>query len=137
MIIDYTDPSEVLLQISAQNPDGSPKSTLSLAKIRVYHINSGSENVDLIQQDLSYVTVSKVWRYIWEPTSLTVGHYVIEYKLTDDDAITAYFLEDIVIQEQAPTVEEIDAELTENHGDGNWQTSPDAGSPVIIPGNGD
>lgn len=126
----------IVLQVLPQELDGSPRTELSLAKVRVYHIAGGGEVEDLTSIDLVHVPASNAWRYIWEPTSIEEGHYFAEYTITGTDEVTTVGIEDIIIgQLGTPTVEEIDDKLTDEHGDGSWQQCPTApGHPRLIPG---
>lgn len=134
MIIDYINPSEIILQIIAQNPDGSSRTSLDTAKVRVYHITNNTEIEDLTQQDLSFISNASAWRYIWEPTSLDIGAYFIEFELKDENNITAYFLENLIIQRRTPTIEEMLEEFEAEHGAGSWTTAIAGGTPVLLPG---
>ena len=126
----------VILQVLPQELDGSPRTELTLAKVRVYHIADGVEVEDLTSTDLVYIPASNAWRYIWEPETIEEGHYFAEYTITGVDEITAVGIEDIIIGSLgAPTVTEIDDKLTDEHGDGSWQQCPTApGHPSAIPG---
>jgi hypothetical protein len=132
MIIDTENPASVVLQALPQNLNGTPKTVLLGASVRVYHIDlSGFEVEDLPLTALVQIPASYAWRYLWEPTSLAPDHYFAEYTLLDADSITAVFIEDIIIMTKAPTVEEIDEELSDKHGVGSWVVK---GKSKIIPG---
>jgi hypothetical protein len=132
MIIDTENPNSVVLQVLPQNLNGTPKTSLIGASVRVYHINdSGLEIEDLADTVIIQVPSSYAWRYLWEPILLAPDHYFAEYILIDVDNITAVFVEDIIIMQKCPTVEEIDQELTTNHGIGSWVVK---GKSKIIPG---
>ena len=125
MIITNPDPTQIVLQAVALNPDGSVKTSLNSANVRVYHIVGGSEVELLASTVLVYSATAKAWRYVWAPTSLAAGQYIAEYSLEDTDSISTVQTEDISVTAASDIdVEEIDDKLTEEHGDGSWQTSP-------------
>jgi len=97
MIIEKINPSQISLAITLQNYDGSAKTNISSATVRVYHIATGSEVDDLSAQSLVQVGSTNVWRYIWTPGTLAANSYVAEYSITDSDSINAKFKEDIII----------------------------------------
>jgi hypothetical protein len=132
MIIETENPSNVVLQVLPQNLNGSPKTILLSASVRVYHINeSGLEVEDLVDTTLTQIPSSYAWRHFWEPVALTPDHYFAEYILIDIDNITAVFVEDIIIMQKCPTIEEIDQGLSTTHGSGSWVVK---GKSKIIPG---
>jgi hypothetical protein len=51
--------------------------------------------VDLERQGLS------VWRYVWNPDSLDVGEYSIEYRLIDVDDAVIVTGEDLIVRDVA------------------------------------
>jgi hypothetical protein len=136
MIMAKINPGEVPLEIHAQNLDGSAKTALAEAMVRVYHIENGVEIEDLASTPLLHAVGSSIYRYVWTPSSLAEGQYVAEYTLVDLDGVTAIFPEDIVISEDdvCPTVEEIDDKLSDEHGDGSWEGGGVCGQPKLIPG---
>jgi len=83
MLIDTVDPEKIVLQVYVQNLDGTPKTVLTSATVRVYKIEAGSEVVLLAATPLVQVGSTNVWRYTWTPVSLPVGHYFAEYSLVD------------------------------------------------------
>lgn len=101
MLIDTASPSQVVLQVQAQNLDGTPKRALASATVRVYHLAAGSEVVDLVTTPLVQVPGTNTWRYIWTPESLSVGHYFAEYTLIDTDGAEFVAAEDIDIRDIA------------------------------------
>ena len=102
MIILRPNPSQVILQTLAQNLDGTPKTTLSDADVRVYHIDAtGTEIEDLASTTLSQVGSTNTWRYRWEPLSLSVNRYQAEYTLLDLDGATMVGVEELVVEDFA------------------------------------
>lgn len=100
MILCVVNQSSVVLQVTAQNPDGSPKITLTSALVRVYHLSGIVEVEDLSTVLLVHVGVgSNIWRYVWSPVTLPVGHYWAEYSLVDSDGTHYHDLEDITVQD--------------------------------------
>lgn len=97
MIIVKTDPAQIVLEIEMQNFDGSAKTDISSATVRVYHISGGSEVDDLAEVSLVQVGSTNKWRYDWQPSNLSAGYYIAEYDVTDDDGINALFREDIIV----------------------------------------
>jgi hypothetical protein len=85
MSIYRPNPSQVTLQLSAHNIDGTPKLSLTSAKVRVYHMNGASEVEDLAEQNLLQVGSTNVWRYVWTPVALPVDVYYAAYALVDSD----------------------------------------------------
>lgn len=84
MILSRPDPAQVVLQVFSQNLDGTPKTSLATASVRVYHVDGvGAEIEDLGTTVLVQVGASNTWRYRWEPTSLVEGQYIVEYSLDD------------------------------------------------------
>lgn len=87
--------SQVDLQVVAQELDGTPKTDISTAFVRVYHIVSGVETDVLASTPLVQVGTSNTFRYTWV-TTMAVGTYFAEYSLTD------------VFSRQNITVEDVD-----------------------------
>jgi len=101
MLIDTTNPAQVVLQIQSIKADGSPETVLVSAVVRVYHIAGGVEVVDLASTPLVQVGATSFWRYVWVPGILAVGHYFAEYTLVDALAVTKKSVEDIDIRDIA------------------------------------
>jgi len=101
MLIETVDPAQVVLQVQAQNLDGTPKTALTSATVRLYHVDSGSEVEDLAETPLVQVGSTSTWRYVWEPTTMDVGHYFAEYNLVDLDGASFEAAEDIDIRDIA------------------------------------
>jgi len=101
MIIELPDPSQVLLQVVARDLHGDVKSNISAATVRVYHIVASVETEVLSAIGLTQVGVSSTWRYLWEPASLPIGHYVIEYTLIDTGGVTWIGTEDLIVNDFA------------------------------------
>jgi len=100
MILDLNEDT-VLLAMYALNPDGSNKTNVVSASVRVYYVDGGGD-VDLLSStSLSRVGSTNVWRYEWEPVSLPVGEYVAEYTSLDDDGVQIVASEDIVVRDMA------------------------------------
>lgn len=99
MILERPDPTQVVLQATAHNIDGTPKLTLLSATVRVYHVSGGTEISDLGVTALTQVGATSVWRYIWPPASLAVGQYFAEYSLTDTDGAMFVDAEEITVQD--------------------------------------
>jgi len=84
MILVRPDPTQVVLQAFAQNLDGTPKTSLDSASVRVYHVDgAGAEVEDLAPTAMTQVGTSNTWRYRWQPASLGAGQYFVEYSLDD------------------------------------------------------
>lgn len=101
MLIETTNPAQIVLQVYAQNLDGSPKLTLTSAQVRVYHIAGGVEVADLPAVPPTQVSGTNIWRYVWTPTTLPVGHYYAEYSLVDTDGALFVAAEDIDVRDIA------------------------------------
>ena len=107
MIIETVDPNSIPLQVLAQNLDGTPKTTLTSATVRVYHVTGTGEVEDLAAVAMTQVGSTNTWRYVWEPTTLPVGHYFVEYTLADPDGATCIAAEDLDIRDIAKQLDEI------------------------------
>lgn len=132
MLIDTLNPSQVVLQIQAQNLDGTPKTALTSAHVRVYHMNGGVETEDLSSTVLVQVGSTSTWRYVWTPTALPAGHYFAEYALVDSDGASFVAAEDIDIRDLATETETVLAEylgaICINTMDGVSGTTPPIGT---------
>ena len=91
MALYLPNPSEVTLQATAHNIDGTPKTSLTSAAVRVYHMDGITEVSDLATTALDQVGSSNTWRYVWEPAALPAGIYHAEYSLVDTDG--AHFVD--------------------------------------------
>lgn len=97
MIIDFPNPSQVILQVVVQGIDGSPRTSLLTASVRVYHVDGGSEVEDLHDTSLSQVGVTNTWRYVWSPVALPANQYFAEYSLEDADGYSFVGTESLAI----------------------------------------
>jgi len=118
MLLERPDPAQIVLQISACNNDGTPKTELELAEVRVYHIANNIEVVDLSWVAATQVASSNVWRYIWEPTALPTGQYSIQFHLRDPSNADFVGLEDLVVQDLAV---QADIEFLKKVARGRWK----------------
>ena len=118
MLIDMPDPSQVALQVVAQDSNGTPKSNVVSASVRVYHIVGGVEVDVLGATALTQVGTSSTWRYVWEPVSLGSGQYVVEYSLSDDLGATFVGVEDLAIRDFA---KQEDLEFIRAVESGRWK----------------
>lgn len=118
MIVERPDPSQVVLQTIVGNENGTPKTALSSAHVRVYHLDTGSEVDDLASTVLAQVGVTSIWRYIWAPGTLAVGHYFAEYSLVDHDGAEFVDVEDVVVQDFAL---QVDLALVKQVEQGRWK----------------
>lgn len=118
MILETTNPAQLVLQVAAQNVDGTPKTALSSASVRVYHVAGGVEVVDLGAVPLLQVGSTNVWRYVWTPGSLAVGHYFVEYTLVDTDGAMFVGLEDVDVRDIA---RQVDLEFIRKIEQGRWR----------------
>lgn len=101
MTLYLPNPSQVTLQVSAHNIDGTPKTSLTSATVRVYHMDGVSEVEDLASQNLIQVGSTNVWRYVWTPGSLSVDVYYASYTLVDDDGANFADFETLVVMDVA------------------------------------
>lgn len=101
MIIERPNPSQMVLQATSHNVDGTPKIALVSATVRVYHVNGTVEVADLPPTTLLQIGSTNTWRYVWVPSSLSEGQYFAEYTLTDEDGATAVDVEPIVVEDFA------------------------------------
>lgn len=118
MIIERPNPTQVVLQITAQNWNGTPKQTLVSADVRVYHLNGATEVEDLTSIALAQVGTSNTWRYIWAPGTLVVGQYFAEYALEDSQGADYIGVEEVVVQDFAL---QVDVELIRQIETGRWR----------------
>lgn len=118
MLVDRPNPEQVVLFATASNVDGTPKTSLSSANVRVYHVSAGSEVEDLASTPLVQVGSSNTWRYIWEPAFLSVGQYFAEYTLVDIDGASFVSVETITIQDFAL---QVDVEKIRKIETGRWR----------------
>lgn len=146
MLVERPNPSQLVLQAAAYNLDGTIKTALSSAAVRVYHVNSvGSEVEDLSPVAMIQVGSTNFWRYKWEPVSLAVGQYFAEYTLVDSDGATFVGCEDVNIQDFAVQADlsetKADVELIRQIETGRWKIDEvtdqmtfydDAGAPLLV-----
>jgi uncharacterized protein (UPF0333 family) len=127
MIIEKTNPNQVVLEVLASNPDGSQKLDVVSAKVRIYHIVGGVEVEDLTTTDLVQIGATNVWRYVWIPVSLAVNSYIAEYTLVDGDGLTGVSGENIVIGYLESKVDDIatDVRLIKEIETGRWKIVSD------------
>ena len=119
MIETYKGPTQLILEAFVIDFEGLPKTNLTAATVRVFHLDSGGNQVnDLVETALVRVGTTSTWRYIWKSPGLTTaGSLVVEYKLTDPDQ-TVIFSEDLrvydVNDEASPS--SVNARLTTLEG---------------------
>lgn len=101
MILTRPDPASIILQITVSNLDGTPKTSLTTANVRVYHVSGGSEVDDLSTTPLVQVGSTNTWRYTWEPASLSAGQYFVEYDTIDDDGVQSIQSEELIVEDYA------------------------------------
>jgi hypothetical protein len=118
MLIDRPNPSQIVLQIAANNQDGTAKTELRTARVKVYHVVSGAP-VDLLDwTSMTQVGTSNIWHYVWEPGTLPVGQYSVQYALQDMAYANFSGLEDLTIQDFAA---QTDVELLKKVARGRWK----------------
>lgn len=105
MIICYKNQTQVVLQVSIINNDGTSKTNIDSSLVRVYRIIDDSEVDDLASVSLVQVSSSNIYRYVWEPTSLAVGQYQVEYTIEDTEGNSSVQLEELSVL-NVPTWEE-------------------------------
>lgn len=105
-------PSQVTLQLTAHNIDGTPKLALASAKVRVYHMSGATETEDLALTNLTQVGTSNTWRYVWTSPTLPVGVYFAEYAAVDNDGANFVDLDTLTVMDVAEGVELADLETT-------------------------
>lgn len=94
-------PSQIVLQAYALEPDGTEKLNVDSGTVRVFHIAAGSEADDLAATALAQVGGTNKWRYVWLTPGLAAGEYVAEFILTDSGGKTTKFGDEIVIKDIA------------------------------------
>jgi hypothetical protein len=126
MIVERPNPTQLVLQAAAYHLDGTVKTVLTSANVRVYHVNAGGTEVDdLTSTTMVQVGSTNFWRYKWEPASLAVGQYFVEYTLVDPDGATFVGSEDVAIQDFASQTDltgiKADVELIRKVETGRWR----------------
>lgn len=118
MLLETVNPAQVVLQVQAQNLDGTPKTALASATVRVYHLAGGLEVADLAATPLTQVPGTSTWRYVWVPGTLAVGHYFAEYALVDLDSAAFVGAEDLDIRDIA---KQADLAFVKQIEQGRWR----------------
>ena len=112
-------PAQVILQVAAQNPDGTPKLNVDNGSVRVYHVTgAGAEVEDLASVPLVQVGASNTWRYRWTPAALPVDDYFAEYTLEDTVGKTYIGLEDVLVRDIAT---QTDLAILKQFETGRWK----------------
>jgi hypothetical protein len=103
----------VTLQATAHNIDGTPKTALTSAAVRVYHMSGVTEVEDLASTALTQVGSTNTWRYVWSPGALGVGVYFAEYSLVDTDGANFVDVDTLVVMDVAleATLADVDSDL--------------------------
>jgi hypothetical protein len=101
MSIYRPNPSQVTLQATAHNIDGTPKTALTSAKVRVYHMDGVTEVQDLALTDMTQVGATNTWRYVWTSPTMPVGVYFAEYALVDTDGASFVDVDTMVVMDVA------------------------------------
>jgi hypothetical protein len=127
MLIEKINSTQIVLEVYASNPDGSIKTNITTANVRVYHVAGGSEVVDLISTSMVQVGSTNVWRYVWAPATLSENKYIAEYSLVDSDGLTAKSGEDLVVGYLESKVDIIatDVNIIKEVQLGRWQITAD------------
>jgi hypothetical protein len=94
-------PSQVTLYTTAHNIDGTPKTSLASAKVRVYHMDGATETEDLALTNLVQVGTTNTWRYVWLSPGLGIGVYQTEYQLVDNDGAEGVDVDTFVVMDVA------------------------------------
>jgi len=118
MILERPNPSQVTLQTVVHNLDGTPKTALTSAAVRVYHMAGATEVEDLLNIGMAQVETSNTWRYVWAPDTLPVNTYFAEYSLEDVDGAVFVDAEVITVQDFAL---QVDVELIRKIEKGRWR----------------
>lgn len=101
MIINTPNPSQLSLEALALDSDGTAKTNIISASVRVYHMVGAVETEVLAPTALVQVGATSTWRYIWAPVSLAVDNYVAEYTFLDTEGYVGLDAEDISIEDFA------------------------------------
>jgi len=91
----------VTLGIFAVNPNGSIKTNVVSGTVRVYSVAAGGTETNILASTALEEASSGKWRYVWSPTTLAVGQYIIEYDLIDTDTIQTRVGEDLIVRDIA------------------------------------
>lgn len=101
MLLETLNPAQIVLQVQAQNPDGTPKIELATATVRVYHIVSGAEVTVYGPRPLLHVPNTNIWRVVWTPGTLAEDTYFAEYTLVDLAGAKFVAAEEIIVRDIA------------------------------------
>ena len=112
MLIAQINPTQIILEVYVTGPDGAVKTDITTANVRVYHLASGVEVIDLISTAMTQVSTTNVWRYIWAPGSLASNNYIAEYTLIDSSNLTSKTAEDISIGYLESKIDTVSANVT-------------------------
>lgn len=100
MIQIFKNPSQLMLQITALTFEGAPKLDVASGTVRVFTVVGGLEVDALATTALSLIVGSSVWRYVWgAPPLASAGHYIIEYRLIDSEAVLGVATEDLLVED--------------------------------------
>ena len=117
-IIASRDQAQIVIQTAFSEPDGTIKTNISSATARVYQIISGAEVDVLAETELLQVGTTNKYRYVWEPASLDVGEYWVDYNSSDTDLNLSRVTEQFVVL-NAPTYD--DYERLRKVSEGRWK----------------
>lgn len=93
------DQESILLEVVTLEGNGSLKLNVSNGTVMIYRIDAGIKTTVLSSEEMS--ATGAVWQLVWEPESLPVGEYIVEYTFQDSDGITTMVSEDITVRDIA------------------------------------
>lgn len=117
-IIASRDQEQIVLQVAFAEPDGTIKSNISSATVRVYQVVTGLEVDVLAATSLIQVGTTNKYRYVWEPASLSIGEYWLDYNSSDTDLNLSRVTEQMVVM-NTPTWD--DYERLRKVSEGRWR----------------
>lgn len=107
MKIASRDDSQIVFQKNVADLDGTPKTNLTTYDVRVYQVVSGSEVDVLVSTSMAQVGTSNLYRYVWEPASLDIGEYFVEYHFVDAFSNNSWVTDDLAVL-NVPTYDDIE-----------------------------
>lgn len=110
--------NQVIFELSVSSPDGTPKTNITLSTLRIYQVVDTVEVDILATSALSQIEISNIYRYIWEPATLEIGEYFIEYYFSDLNSKEIRRIEELVVL-NVPTAE--DFEIVKQIEIGKWK----------------
>lgn len=112
--------SVVLLDLYARTPAGAIKTNVVSGTVRVYQVAADGAETEVLSATALVEDSGTTghWQYIWQPGSLPVGKYQVEFYAIDDDTIQYRDGEQLVVLDIAT---QTDLETVLKHTTGRWK----------------